>query len=93
MIIGTLSITLFLPECHSLKEKRSILKSLVVKTRNKFNAAIAEVDHQDKWQKATVGIAVVSTSTSHVYNQLQSIVDFIELEPRIVLGEIVTEIL
>lgn len=65
MNIGLLYVELFLPGCNSLKEKRMIVKSLKDRVKNKFNVSIAEVEYQDKWQRA--GIAVVTVSESRKY--------------------------
>ncbi|HEY5557725.1 DUF503 domain-containing protein, partial [Acetobacterium sp.] len=57
MIIGTITICIHTPWVHSLKDKRRILKSLVEKTRQKFNVSISEIDEQDHHQKIVLGIA------------------------------------
>jgi hypothetical protein len=62
MNIGLLTLDIFLPESHSLKEKRVVLRGLKDRLR-KFNVSIAECDHQDLWQRSTVGI--VSISSDH----------------------------
>ena len=62
MNIGLLTLDIFLPESHSLKDKRIVLRGLKDRLR-KFNVSIAECDHQDLWQRSTVGI--VSISSDH----------------------------
>jgi uncharacterized protein YlxP (DUF503 family) len=62
MHIGLLTLDIFLPESHSLKEKRIVLRSLKDRLR-KFNVSVAECDHQDLWQRSTLGI--VSISSDH----------------------------
>ena len=61
MIVGVCTIELRLHDAHSLKSKRQVLKSITSRVKNKFNVAIAEVDDQDVWQRAVLGVAVVST--------------------------------
>ena len=56
MAIFYYQIKLYLPECHSLKEKRSVLKSFIVKIQKKFNISCAEIEYQDLWQSGLVGI-------------------------------------
>ena len=51
MVVGILSLELYIPGASSLKEKRYVLKSIKTKVSNKFKVSIAEVDHNDKWQK------------------------------------------
>lgn len=75
MIVEVETIKLYAPWVHSLKEKRSIVKSIIAKSRNKFNVSIAEVDGQELHQTIILGIAcVVSTSSmaDKVMNKLNS---------------------
>jgi uncharacterized protein YlxP (DUF503 family) len=58
--IGILSTELHFPEAHSLKEKRMLLRSAKDQLRNRFGAAVAEVDHHDAWQRARITAAVVA---------------------------------
>jgi hypothetical protein len=60
MRVGVIRLELRLPGARSLKEKRRPLRSLIEQIRNRFHCAVAEVDHQDTWQRAAVGIAVVA---------------------------------
>lgn len=83
VIIGSAVIDMRIVGVQSLKQKRSILLSVIKRTHNKFNAAIAEVGNQDLWQSSKIGIAVISSSSNHVDQQLQAIIRFIESEPRI----------
>jgi uncharacterized protein YlxP (DUF503 family) len=78
LIVGSLSLELFLPECRSLKSKRRIIKSIQDKIRYRFNVSVAEVDHQDLWQRAGLGFACVGSSRKVVEKTLSGIVDFIE---------------
>jgi uncharacterized protein len=77
MVIGSLTLHLHLPTTHTLKEKRSIVKSIISRLRNEFNISVAEVDEQDRWQTAVIGIANVSGDSKQVRQQLQAVVDWI----------------
>lgn len=89
MLIGTLQVELFLPEVFSLKEKRFVIQSLKTKVRNRFNAAVAEVDYQDKWQRACIGVACVSSEKQVLDSTLGKILDLFFEEDRIeVLGQV-----
>ncbi len=77
MSVGALKVTLRLPENHSLKGKRRVLKSIVTQVRNKFNVSIAEIDDQDLWQLATLGVVCVSTDRRHATQILSKVVEFI----------------
>jgi uncharacterized protein len=74
--LGT--VDLHLPDVASLKEKRQALKGLLVKVRQRFEVAVAEVDHQDSWQRATVAVACVSRDARHANAVISKAVDFIE---------------
>ena len=80
MIIGACTITLYLPGIHSLKEKRSIVKSLLARMRNEFNVSAAEVDAQDVHGRAVLGVACVSASGEYARGQLDAIIRWIEQE-------------
>ena len=71
-------LTFHIPQSVSLKDKRQVRRSLIEKTRHKFNAAIAEIDTQDVHQTLTIGIAVVSGDGAHRQNALDEIIRFIE---------------
>ena len=77
MVVALLSVALHIPEARSLKDKRMVLRS--VKDRlKKFNVAVAEVEHQDLWQRAELGIVTVATSGEHVDRVFSSVVDEID---------------
>jgi uncharacterized protein YlxP (DUF503 family) len=71
-------LTFYIPQLTSLKDKRQIRRSLIEKTRHKFNLAIAEIDTQDIHQTLTIGIAVVSEEAAHRQNTIDEIIRFME---------------
>ena len=77
MSLGVCTIKLRLPENHTLKDKRKVLKSITTRVRNRYNVAIAEMDDQDLWQVATLGIACLSNDAQQVNKVLSKVVDFI----------------
>lgn len=77
MNAGVCKIRLHLPENQSLKEKRRIVKSIISRLRNQYNISIAEVDDQDLWQLATLGITCVSNHNQHVGEILSKVINFI----------------
>jgi len=77
MIVGVCKISLRLPENSSLKGKRQVLKSITSRVENRFNVSIAEVEENDLWQLATLGISCVSNSKRHANEILSKVVDFI----------------
>ena len=78
MIVGVLKIKLRLPGVSSLKEKRGVVKSLVEKTRHRFNASVAEVGNNDEHQRSEVGVTVVGNDQSFVNSMLDKILDAFE---------------
>ena len=77
MNIGVCTINLRIPENMSLKGKRQVMKSITSRVRNKFNVAVAEVDDNDIWQVATIGICCISNNNRHTNEVLSKVVDFI----------------
>jgi hypothetical protein len=73
VFVGIVRIELHIPAANSLKAKRSVVRSLKERIRSRVHAAVAEVDHQDLWQRATLGVAVVSGEYGQVSEQLQSV--------------------
>ncbi len=72
MIVGLITWDLHLDACHSLKEKRQIVKSLKDRLHQRFNVSAAETDHQDLWQRAEVSACVVSTDRRHAEQVLRA---------------------
>lgn len=93
MHIGTLTITLYMHDTESLKDKRQIIKSLVETTRRKFNISIAEVDDLDLWRRAVIGVACVANESAHVNRVLDKVLDTIESNPAVDVGEVEMELL
>jgi len=77
MLVGACQIDLLIPESDSLKAKRYVLSSIKKRLRNKFNVSVAEVDDNDLWQLATIGICCVSNDNRHTNEVLSKAVDFI----------------
>ncbi len=78
MNIGALVVRLRLPENHSLKGKRRVLKSITAQVSNKFNVSIAEIDDHDLWQLATLGVSCVSNDSRHANEILSRVMNHIE---------------
>ena len=78
MITLSAKLTFHIAHANSLKDKRMVARSLIDKTRRKFNAAVAEVDTQDMHRTLTIGIAVVSGENAHAQNMMDEIIRFLE---------------
>lgn len=77
MVIGVCTLTLDIPHSDSLKDKRQVVKSVIARVRNQFNVSIAEVDANDVWQSAVIGIACVSNDPARAHALLEKIVSMI----------------
>lgn len=77
MTVGVCRITLRMPENASLKDKRQVVKSLTAKLRNKFNLAVAEIEDNDRWQIATIGMTCISNDARHARQMLDNAVEFV----------------
>lgn len=78
MVVGTLTVTIQVPDSKSLKDKRQVVRSLTSKVRNKFNVAVAEVSDQNLWQSAVIGIACVSADGQHADEMCQKVLRFVD---------------
>lgn len=73
MVIGLLTLDLHFPGARSLKDKRQALRSLETKIKNRHNVSVAEVEHQDLWQRARVAVVGVNTDHTHLETTLQHV--------------------
>lgn len=87
MVVGVLKLTIFLPENHSLKGKRGVIKKIKARVANTFNVSIAECDDQDLWQRAVLGICQIGSDAAYVDGALRQVVRFIEDLQVAELGE------
>lgn len=78
MVVGVLELVLYLRENHSLKGKRSVVRSITRRVRDKFNVTIAECDDHDNWQKITLGVAQIGNDRDHVDRCLREVSLFID---------------
>ncbi|MDA2911173.1 DUF503 domain-containing protein [Nitrospiraceae bacterium AH_259_D15_M11_P09] len=93
MIVGLCTIELYIPDSHSLKAKRQVIRSLKQRLRDKFNVSVAEVGEQDLWQKALLGIACVANESAYVNQVLDQAVNLVRSVPSIELGKYRVEML
>ncbi len=73
MRVGVLRLEIRLPYCHSLKERRAVLRKMRDRLRSRFNVAVAELNHRDVWQSATLGVVSVSDSQPVLEGLLQEV--------------------
>ncbi|MCJ7504245.1 MAG: DUF503 domain-containing protein [Acidobacteriia bacterium] len=83
MPIGVLTLEIELPYAHSLKEKRAVMQKMRDRLRARFNVALAELDHQDVWQHATLGVVSISNSQALLELTLRQVLE----ESEKILGQ------
>lgn len=93
MIVGLCTVELFLPESHSLKEKRQVLTSLKDRLHEKFNVSVAEIGDQELWQRAVLGMACVANEQQHVNRVLDQGLNLIRSVPIVDLMKFQIEFL
>ena len=78
MHIGLLQLDVHIPYAHSLKDKRMALRSLKDRLRKRYNVSISELDHQDLWQRAAIGIVSIGPDAGYLETQLNLALDEVE---------------
>jgi uncharacterized protein YlxP (DUF503 family) len=91
MIVGVMRIQLHLHGIGSLKEKRSIVKSVIGRLKSRFNISIAEVDHQDNKSSAVIAMTIVSNETGLIDQQFDAVISFMQKDGRFYLGQVQRE--
>lgn len=93
MVVGTMRVSAFIGDSHSLKDKRHVLRSVKDRVHDRFNVSIAEVEDNDLWQKTGLGVAVVTNDSKHALEVLHEVEKFLKTHPGLVVCSAETEIL
>ncbi|NPA15118.1 MAG: DUF503 domain-containing protein [Deferribacteres bacterium] len=93
MVIGSMRIMVEIPGNDNLKGKRRVVKGLIERLRNKFNVSVSEIDHLDKHQIATLGVALVSNDAAFANKVLSQIINFVEAYSDVMLLDYMIEII
>ena len=83
MFAAAVVFELFIPDCHSLKQKRAVVRPIVDGLQRRYRVSSAEVGKQDKWQRADIGVAVVSGTQGHVLEVLDEVERFVWSFPEV----------
>ena len=78
MVIGICQLDIHIPENHSLKGKRQVIRKVIDRVKHQFNVSISEVGDNDLWQRARIGICTVGNDRRHINSSLDKVIDFIE---------------
>ena len=92
MMIGVLHVDVFLPSAQSLKDKRSALDGLTGQLRHRFNVAVAQLNADEKWQRATVGIAAIGDDRPYVEGLLRQVTGWLRQQRAVELVRVEQEI-
>jgi uncharacterized protein len=87
VVVGVARLEIFLPENHSLKEKRHAMTRIVERTKGKFNVSIMEIDPSNLWQRATIGFTAVGVNQDHVNSTIENVLKYIE---DLYIGQVVS---
>ena len=93
MVVSYMRLDLALPGARSLKDKRAVLRSLADKIRHAYRASVAEVDDQELWGNATLGVAVVGNDAALGDVMLRKILELVESRPDVEVRGSLTEAL
>ncbi len=93
MVVGLLTLELFLPDALSLKDKRSITRPLIERLRRNWNVSVTEVDHRDAWQRTTIAVASVNSETPGAHRTLDMIARHVKEQNAVQLLDYSVEIL
>ncbi|MGZ8581646.1 MAG: DUF503 domain-containing protein [Actinomycetota bacterium] len=88
MFVALQRFDLRIRESHSLKQKRHVVKALTAAIRQRFNVSVAEVDHQDLWQRATIAVAAVGDQEFHLRKVVGEIERFVDTWPAVEVLEV-----
>lgn len=85
MLIGICQIDLYLPNSHSLKDKRNLLKSIKLRIRHNYNVSVSEIDNFELWKNTTLGIACIGNEKKYLNKVLNGIILFLEKQNSVQL--------
>jgi len=92
MLIGICELFIYLPDCQSLKDKRSIIKSMKFHLRKKFNISISEIGQKNIWKKSTIGICCIADNRQIIDKIIDSVIKDIDSHSKIELVNFQTSI-
>lgn len=92
MIVGTCTVYMAIGHANSLKEKRTVVKSLIQRLQNKFNISVAEVLEQDYIKSAVIGFSCVTTETKHANSIIQKVINYMEENSEAEIVDVAIEI-
>jgi uncharacterized protein len=92
MPVAVMKLKLSLAGARSLKDKRQVIKSLKERLKQRFNVSVAEMDLQDVWQSAVLGVAIISPDKQFAESVASKVADFVRSDHRLFLAAIEVEV-
>ncbi|MFC5558103.1 DUF503 domain-containing protein [Ureibacillus thermophilus] len=92
-MIVYLEAAFIIPDAHSLKEKRAVLQRMITRAKQKFNVSVAEIDHQDVWQRTKIAVVTVASSRQAAEREIDQVLHFLQSNPSWELLEFSREFL
>jgi uncharacterized protein YlxP (DUF503 family) len=93
VFVGACRLELEIAESSSLKDKRQVVRSVISRLKNRFNVAVAEIDYQDSWRIAAIGIVSVSNNAGHTERMLQEVIQYVtEMRLDAEIGEHIIDV-
>jgi len=92
MAVAIVTLRLSLPGAHSLKDKRRIVKSLKDRLRQRFNVAVAEMEHHDVWQTACLDVVTVSPDGTFANSTVSKVAEYVRRDARLALVDYSIEV-
>jgi len=81
-VIVYAEVEFLIPTAHSLKEKRAVLQRMITRTKQKFNVSVAEIDHQNVWQRTRLAIVSVASSKTSAESEINYALQFLKSNPE-----------
>lgn len=92
VFVGLSTLDLTIPDSHSLKEKRQVVRSILDRVRSRFNVSACEADHLNNWQKATLAFAIIANDKDFVHECLMHITELVESDGRVIVENVSVEV-
>ncbi|HZK26773.1 MAG TPA: DUF503 domain-containing protein [Thermoclostridium sp.] len=93
MVVGVLTVTLYIGGMNNLKDKRSVIKRLLARIKSKLNVSAAETGMQNEWNRCEMGFSCVSNDTSHADSMLSAVIKYIDGDDRVEIIDSYSEII
>lgn len=92
VFVGLSTLEVTIPDSHSLKDKRQVIRSILDRIRSRLNVSACEADHLDDWRRATLAFACVASDKEFVHECLMRVARWVEEDGRVIVEDVQVEI-